>query len=441
MDRRLLLQAIAGAALGGPAMAAFAQAPGELTVQTVADAWLAGLAIIEMAAARARMTHTKSAGLHAGLNAFRHTRELIGPKDHAITTPNNDTLYSNAFIDLTRGPVTLTVPEAGARYLSVAIMDFYTNNNVILGAHTPGGAAGHYTIVGPGHRAPTRGRVLRIATPHAWVLARVLVDGPKDMAAAHPMQDGCVLKGPAIGPYPTYAIRSDDWSAYFRSVNGLMAVNPPTSRAGLAALSALKARSPTFSRAALGADAAIVDEGVARAKAVLGQGRGNLLFIDGWQYPLPDLGDFGDNFRYRALVAVGGLGALKVQEAMYMRPAGDTGRTLFQGDQTWRLSLPAALPVDAFWSLTMYEATSDGQFFLTENPLNRYAIGDRTPGLKVGPNGAVDLWVGRHDPGGDRTSNWLPAPTRGPYSLSLRAYNPKQSLLNGGYRLPAMTPV
>ena len=122
-----------------------------------------------------------------------------------------------------------------------------------------------------------------------------------------------------------------------------------------------------------------------------------------------------------------------------MRPEGDNGRGLFTGDGPYRFSLPGPLPVDGFWSLTMYEATPDGQFFLTENPIRRYAIGDRTPGIRSSPTGAIDIWVARSDPGGKHTANWLPAPRSGPFTVTLRAYLPRQALLSGAYRLPPMT--
>jgi hypothetical protein len=87
----------------------------------------------------------------------------------------------------------------------------------------------------------------------------------------------------------------------------------------------------------------------------------------------------------------------------------------------------------------MYEATPDGQYFLTENELSRYAIGDRTPGLKWNADGSLDLWIGRSNPGGDKTANWLPAPKAGPFSVTLRTYLPRAELLDGRYRLPPIT--
>jgi hypothetical protein len=99
------------------------------------------------------------------------------------------------------------------------------------------------------------------------------------------------------------------------------------------------------------------------------------------------------------------------------------------------------LAVGSFWSLTMYEATPAGQFFLTPNPIHRYAIGDRTKGLTYGADGSLDIWIGRSDPGGGRSANWLPAPAQGPYSMSLRAYLPKPAFFNGEYRLPPIKKV
>ena len=86
----------------------------------------------------------------------------------------------------------------------------------------------------------------------------------------------------------------------------------------------------------------------------------------------------------------------------------------------------------------MYEPTPDGQLFLTSNRLNRFSIGDRTPGLKKNPDGSLDIWIGRTDPGGEKTANWLPAPASGPFSLSLRAYLARSELLDGRWRAPPL---
>ncbi|MEI7933211.1 MAG: DUF1214 domain-containing protein, partial [Alphaproteobacteria bacterium] len=162
--------------------------------------------------------------------------------------------------------------------------------------------------------------------------------------------------------------------------------------------------------------------------------------VQGWVYPKANLGDFGQDYFYRAQVAVAGLAALTPAEAMYMRPVPP------EGGQNLDASKPLALrfargqlpAVNAFWSLTAYARTPEGQSFFFDNPINRYAIGDRTKGLKYGADGSLEIIISRTDPGGARSSNWLPAPPAAPMGLSFRAYLPKPEFSEGTYRLPAL---
>ncbi len=111
----------------------------------------------------------------------------------------------------------------------------------------------------------------------------------------------------------------------------------------------------------------------------------------------------------------------------------------FDGTRTWRLHIPGdrPLPVDGFWSLTLYEPTDEGQYFLAENPLDRFILNDRSTSLVYGEDGSLDIWIGHENPGPERESNWLPAPA-GPFTLNLRAYLPRSPLLVGQYRLPPL---
>jgi hypothetical protein len=400
------------------------------------DARLFALPVIEVAALRARLSAS------APINVFAHRRSLAGPTSRAVTAPNNDTLYSSAFVDTTKGPVLLEVPECGQRYLSVQVLDMYTNNNFILSPRTPGGAAGAWRLISPDSK-PVEAHDLRLATPHAWLLVRILVDGTADLPDVHAIQDRLGLAGPAFPPPVGFATSSSEWPDYFAAAERLLKSDPPAFKMGLDAF--MKARDAggggDFSRAGyIPEAAAAIDAGVAEAIALGRSARQRASFIDGWNYPRPDLGEFGDDFVFRAIVAITGLAALIPAEAMYLRPAGD-GDGLFNGDGSYRLSLAQPIPVDAFWSLTMYEAMDDGRFFLTENALNRYSIGDRTKGLVRGPDSALDIWIGRSDPGGTRTANWLPAPKQGPFALTLRAYLPRSELLSGVYRVPAISQV
>ena len=431
MNRRSLIIGAGVAAASGlaplaSAVAASVQAAPD--ARTAArDAWLYSLPLIEMATTRKRHL---SGG--QGQNRFNHARALIDHHGVGVTTPNNDTLYSIAWLDLTAGPVTLAIPPMGERYYSAALMDMYTNNNAVLGGRTIGGQGGRFTIVGPGQAGGGPG-VVRAATAHAWLLVRIVVDGPQDLDAVHRLQDGFVLKGPAGTPPAAFAERNAAPADYFDSARRLLAADPPpaTDAAVLRSTAALLG-------AGAGAPPAEAAAGVADAKALLDMLTSRTGFIQGWSYPRADLGDYGQDYIYRAAVALAGLGALPRAEAMYLRAAGDDDTGVFNGDGLYRLSLPARMPLDAFWSLSMYERTADGQFFFTDNPLHRYAIGDRTQGLKRNADGSVDLWIGRGDPGGERTANWLPAPKAGPFGLFLRCYLPRPELLDGRWRAPAV---
>ncbi len=431
MNRRELMLTFSALGLSGLAPAAFAQsnAKGADLKSAARDAWIFGLPLIEMATTRARQ-------MKQGLppNFFAGGRALSDHTARVVTTPNNDTLYLSAWLDLTEGPVTLTVPETGDRYWSVAIMDMFTNNNAVLGSRTIGGAGGTFTLCGPGQ--PSTGpNPVRVATPHAWALARVLVDGPEEVAAVQQLLRGFKVSGKAGQRPGAYAERDADPAAYFTSVRELMASDPAT---------ALDLRLLRRIAGLLGegqiapADMAAVAAGVAEAKSLINIGFGGQESIKGWRYPRANLGDYGQDYVYRAAVALAGLGALPTAEALYMRPEGEKDG-VFHGDGLYRFSLPADVPLDGFWSLSMYEATADGQFFFTDNPLKRYAIGDRSKGLKRRRDGGVDVWIGRTDPGGERTANWLPAPKAGPWMVTWRAYLPRPALINGEWRLSPIT--
>ena len=438
VDRRSFITAFAG---GLWASRPWADVRAAVGLQEAAhDAWLFVLPLIELAALRARPAPND--GKPAPINVLRHARSLAGSKSRAVTSPNSDTLYSIAFVDTTKGPVRLEVPDCDGRYLSVQITDMYTNNNFILSLRTPGGTAGVWHLLSP-DSDPHNTRELRLATPHAWLIVRILVKGQADLPAVHAIQDRLGLEGPAFPPPSSAATRTSEWPAYFSAAEQLLDSDPPPFKNGLDAFIRVRdaGGGGDFSRASYAPEAAAaIDAGVAEAAAIGRTVRLRQRFVDGWTYPRPDLGDFGDNFVFRAIVAMVGLGALTPAEAMYMRAQGD-GHGLFTGDGLYRLRLSGPVPVDGFWSLTMYEPTGDGQFFLTDNSLKRYAIGDRTEGLKRGPGGVLDIWIGRSDPGGERTANWLPAPKTGPFALTLRAYLPRPELLSGAYRLPSIVGV
>jgi hypothetical protein len=432
MHRRALLTGgLAMASTGGAAAQAAAGGLGG----AAAEAYVWGLPLLEFARVRAR-------ALGGGLppNRFHHMRPLADHRSRSVTTPNNDTVYSTGFLDLRQGPVTLTLPPSGERYLSVQLMDAYTNSFAVLGTRTTGPGGGRFVIAGPRGAAPEG--AIRAPTTWVWALGRTLVDGPEDLAAAHSVQDGLVLAGPAGAPPPTYGVgRDGPGLQVLRAIAALRQEFPPPSADG-PVLARIKdvlalAESERPDTLAVAAVEAGVDAARRRLAQAGGLGGGGPE-ADGWGYPRPGLGNFGQDYGYRAAVAINGLGALPREEAIYMRPIPPGGRGVFEGG-SWRLRfepgrLPPLVEPGGFWSLTMYQVDAGGQLWLVDNPLNRYAVGDRTEGLRRESDGALELRLSADDPGEARRANWLPAP-RGPWTVVMRTYLPGPDLLEGRYRL------
>jgi len=161
--------------------------------------------------------------------------------------------------------------------------------------------------------------------------------------------------------------------------------------------------------------------------------------VQGWMVRGPEIGNFGTHYALRAAIALGGLAALEPVEAVYAtRNVDDAGERL-DGHRCYRLRIPpAGLPTDSFWSLSMYEATPDGRLFFTDNPIGRYTIGDRTPGLAHAADGSLEIAL-QHAPPSEAAAraNWLPAPA-GLFILTLRAYLPRPALREWRTELPRL---
>jgi len=434
MHRRDLLIGGAAASLAAPA---WASAP--TMMDAAREAFIYTLPMVEVARVRTRIL---GAGLPPG--RFFPQRALANPDARTVTTPNNDTIYATAFVDLSAGPATLTIPPLAGRYASLAIMDMVSDNIAVLGTRATGQDGGVFTLVGPTDAASPG--AIRSPTPWVWVLARVVVNGPEDLPAAQAVLAGFKVAAAPAKRYAPGADRNGPWQDYFRAANALLLENPPPAtdkavlgrfaRLGLGAISFDPAK---FDPAATAAIAQGVEDGRRLIKSADFGGKR----IGGWTFQASDTGAFFQDYLGRARIAVGGLAALPPAEAMYLTavPPGD-GRQ-FEGDHLWRLRFPkgATPPVDAFWSLTLYEDPPEGGHYLTRNPINRYAIGDRTPVLKTGGDGALDIWISRTDPGGERSANWLPAPAKGPFTLILRAYLPQAALLSQSYTPPPVEQV
>ena len=380
----------------------------------------------------------------SSLNRLSHKRDLVTHRSRTAPAPNNDTLYSAAHLDLSAGPIDITLPATGDRYISVALMDAWSDTIAILGTRTTGKQGGTFRLVGPQARDAVATTSAAIVSPtrYVWCLGRILVDGEQDLARAHHVQDGLTLTAPAVPDTRTTIDCESGWAEYFARASALLKDNPPTNvdktQSDALALLGMDQFDPAqFNQSEIDA----IRAGIEMARLELTRVRASTI-NQGWAYPASHLGDFGTDFDFRALVAISGIGALPPQEAIYLRALGDLKGARFDGNKTWCLRIPAdaPIPVDGFWSLSLYEVLPGGQLFFTENQLNRYSIGDRTPGLVACADGATEIWISHHHPGVGKESNWLPAPG-GPFALILRAYMPQPALLTGKYRIPRIEQV
>jgi hypothetical protein len=163
--------------------------------------------------------------------------------------------------------------------------------------------------------------------------------------------------------------------------------------------------------------------------------------IQGWEYGPPNIGNFGSDYRTRALAALRGIWANIPAEMHYAIAATDGTGAPLDGDHRYRLHLPAGTPpADGFWSISMYEVTKDGGLFFGDNPIHRYAIGDRTGGLVRNPDGSLDILIQRDSPGAGHEANWLPIPAKN-FNLVARAYLPGPALLDGNVRYAGIEPL
>ncbi|MFN7674259.1 DUF1254 domain-containing protein [Aquidulcibacter sp.] len=387
------------------------------------------------------MARARQRTIGSAANQWRHVRRLADASSRRVTTPNNDTLYSSAWLDLRKGPVELTYPKASERYLSIAILDMYTNNFVVLGPRQTLGDSGRVRLVAPKERAS--GDEIVAPTHWVWAQVRTLVSGPEDIGVAHQLQDGLRIVGaqsPPPGPVPA----TTDAFEELQAIVGLLATEAPP----LAGEHQLRERWEQAGLTPLGlAEVAhsrrsAIDRGLQDARNRIAKRLALSGARSGWIYPEVSLGDFGADYIYRASIATWGLGALPLKEAVYLRAIARDGQTTFPADTSFVLRFPPGglPPARAFWSLSLYEALGDGRLFFAQNPLGRYAVGDRTPGLRTEADGSLTIWIGARDPGESRRSNWLPA-SGARFALVLRAYNPDPSLLNGRYLLPRVEEV
>lgn len=373
------------------------------------------------------------------LNRHVHNRELADHTLRAVTTPNNDTLYTSAVLELSQTPVELILPDVGDRYLSIALMDVFTDQFAHIGPRETGGAGGTYWIVGPDDTsvAPEGVELVRATGNDVWLLARIFVSGQSDLDAARAAQNGIevrpVYPDRTPVPYKTRVTEIDDSENFLAVVQEALLRNP---------------RHPQISRAAefpklkTGAEADYGPVGrffwslvTPRAEAAFNtQVTDQLSAQLAWSAPPQNIGYYGDDDRLRAGIALIGFGALRREDAIYYRMVRTEDGADLNGTKSYQMILPADVPARAFWSIALYEPDETGRFFFFENPTGRHSLNSGSEGLITREDGSVVLQMGQDAPTG-ADANWLPTPD-GTFAAFFRLYLPDDDAVENGWTPP-----
>jgi hypothetical protein len=430
------------------------------------EAYIYAYPLVTMEYTRRVMTNVAAPeGTRGPMGQFVRLREYPNAKFRDVTAPNADTLYTTTWLDVSKEPWIVSLPDMKGRYYLLPMLDGWTNVFQVPGKRTTGTGAQKYAITGPGWKGTLPKGVTEYKSPTGivWVLGRIYCTGtPEDYKEVHALQDQVTVVplsayGKPYTPAPgkvdpsidmKTAVREQvnalDGAAYFKLFAELLKTNPPAAEdapmvAKLAKLGIVPGQGFDVSKL----DAAVA-KGIGEAPKpaqdkIMRHMKEGLLTKDfklenGWLFTTK-AGVYGTNYLQRALVTAIGLGANRPQDAIYPTSEGPDLIKKYNGAHKYvmRFEKGKLPPVNGFWSLTMYDA----QYFFVDNPLNRYTLSQRNA-LKPNPDGSVDLYIQHESPGKDKESNWLPAPA-GDFILMMRLYWPKDtppSLIDGSWKIP-----
>ena len=393
-------------------------------------------------------------------NQLRNIARVFTPEDKAVQSPNSDTPYSMLGMDLRAEPIVLTVPAIEKkRYFSIQLIDAYTFNFAYIGSRATGNGGGSYLIAGPGWKGKTpKGvkKVIRSETELVFAVYRTQLFNPADIDNVKRVQAGYKVQplsaflgqpapkaAPAIDFIKPLTPETQKTSLQFFDILNFVLRFCPThpsekelmarfARIGVGAGKAFDAgRLSPEMRAAI--EAGMADAWADHAKL--------LKRIDAKEVTSGDM--FGtreflkNNYLYRMAAAVLGIYGNSKQEAMYPFYSVDADEKKLDGANRYSVRFaPGQLPpVNAFWSLTMYEMPSS---LLSANPLNRYLLNSpMLPQFKRDADGGLTLLIQNESPGKDKEANWLPAP-KGPFAMAMRLYWPKAEALEGKWTAPPL---
>jgi hypothetical protein len=393
------------------------------------------------------------------LNRFTHVPQFPRPDSRQVIRPNADTLYSTAWIDVSREPVLIHVPDSGGRFYLLQFMDAWTETFADPGKRTTGTSEAWFVIVGPHWTGKLPDRATRLDTPTnlVWLLGRTQTNGASDYDNVHTFQRGMRIMplsqypngvqtlgsalafGTAAGGTPPDRVKAMEPVAFFAAFATAMKANPPHADDApilhdLARIGIIPGKD--FDASKLSPEQLkALNEGARAASAhIESLVTAPASIKPGWGAFSHAMGRYGTDYTVRAGTARLALGANPPEDATYVTSFADAAGQPLNGATRYRMHFEKASlpPVRAFWSVTAYD---EGGYFIA-NPIARYAIGDRDP-LKFNPDGSLDLYIQNQSPSRERESNWLPSGA-GPFNLTIRLYWPEEPILNGSWHPPAL---
>jgi len=430
------------------------------------DAYLYFYSLVTMDITRKQLTNAEPGkGLGGPMNAFVNIPEYPTADMRVVVRPNFDTLYSSGWLDLTKEPVIVSVPDTGGRYYLLPMLDMWTDVFASPGWRTTGTQAGNFVVVPPGWRPDLRDRPIEqlpkdtqridAPTPYVWIIGRTQTDGPEDYNAVHKIQAGYKITplsqwGKAPEPVqvkidptidmktpPKIQVDTMDAGKFFTYAAELLKLQPPhiTDQPIIALIKRIGIE------VGKSYDIDKVDPAVKKGLERAPQGAQELMrwkvaslarVVNGWSMNTDTMGVYGNYYLKRAIVTQLGLGANLPEDAIYPMNLGDESGKPLDGTNNYTIHFDKATipPVDAFWSITLY----DKEGYQITNDLNRFAVSSWMP-FNYNPDGSLDLYFQNESPGAGKEANWLPAP-KGPFNLTMRLYAPQSEALTGKWNPP-----
>ena len=407
---------------------------------------------------------------NAPLNKFAHRRQFASASDHKVVRPNLDVLYSVAWVDVSKEPVVVSVPDTQDRFYFLTMLDGWSEAFASPGKRTTGTQPGNFAIVGPRWKGTIPAGVTRLnsATNFVWIVGKIEAKQTNDIVSVNTIQNGFkisllsnyikaaggaeseIAAQPAsvsretgriffTNQPPIKQIADMNAAKFFSTFSELLFSNPPH-KEDVTLVTRLKSigiePGAEFHFDKLSPQVAAALEGaVTDAKAAIDERASTISTSEnGWILDRKIAGIYGANYLDRAAVAKIGAGLNRLEDAVYPSCNVDAQGQPLTGSKNYVLHFDRAQlpPVKAFWSLSLYNS----QGFFVKNALNRYAVGDRDS-LKLNGDGSLDIYIQHDVPGSEKQTNWLPSPEED-FNLLLRMYFPKTTVLNGAWSPPAV---